>query len=58
MSDREVCGDFEVYFDDGWWVVKRISTGTIFGKFISHEDAMDKVALIMQDEGDETESVC
>lgn len=59
MSEREECGDFEVYFEDGWWVVKNTVTGEIVGRFINKEDALEKIARFFQEDyEEEVESVC
>ncbi len=63
MADSEKCGKYEIYEDesDGWWVVKDTTTGDIMGKFISKDDALNKVALFMDDDDDsddESGSVC
>ena len=60
MSDTEKCGDYEIFRENDWWIVKNILDGTIVGKFLSKEDALDKVAKFLQDdiERTETESVC
>lgn len=60
MSDAEKCGDYEVYLENDWWVVKNTKENKIIGKFISKDAALDKVAVFLQDEKGrmETESVC
>lgn len=60
MSEREKCGDFEIYFENNWWIVKRISDEKIIGKFLNKDDALSKIASVLQsDENrEETESVC
>ena len=60
MSEREKCGDFEIYFENDWWIVKRISDEKIIGKFLNKDDALSKIASVLQsDENrEETESVC
>ncbi|MCK4896723.1 MAG: hypothetical protein KAS47_07935 [Candidatus Heimdallarchaeota archaeon] len=60
MSDEEKCGDYEVYLENDWWVVKNTKENKIIGKFISKDAALDKVAVFLQDEKGrmETESVC
>ena len=60
MSEREKCGDFEIYFENGWWIVKKISDEKIIGKFLNKDDALSKIASVLQsDENrEETESVC
>ena len=57
-AEREQCGDYEIYKEGEWWVVKQISTGVIIGKFLTKDDALEKVAIILQDIDEETESVC
>ncbi|MHA1864887.1 MAG: hypothetical protein ACTSVB_08655 [Candidatus Heimdallarchaeaceae archaeon] len=59
MSEREKCGDFEIYKDesDGWWVVYDTKKKKRLGKFIDKNSALDKVAFFIQDEkSDEEES--
>ena len=60
MSEREKCGDFEIYFENDWWIVKKISDEKIIGKFLNKDDALSKIASVLQsDENrEETESVC
>ncbi|MCE7747668.1 MAG: hypothetical protein GPJ51_04685 [Candidatus Heimdallarchaeota archaeon] len=61
MSEREQCGDFEIYLDnEDWWVIKNSISGTILGKFLKKEDALDKIAAFLQsdEERTESESVC
>ncbi|MHA1347971.1 MAG: hypothetical protein ACTSVO_09650 [Candidatus Heimdallarchaeaceae archaeon] len=60
MSNAEKCGDYEIYLEDDWWVVKNTKENKIIGKFISKDAALDKVAVFLQDEEGrtETESVC
>ncbi len=61
MSEREQCGDFEIYLDnEDWWVIKNLISGTILGKFLKKEDALDKIAAFLQsdEERTESESVC
>ncbi|MHA1685882.1 MAG: hypothetical protein ACTSYD_05650 [Candidatus Heimdallarchaeaceae archaeon] len=59
MTEREKCGDFEIYFENGWWVVENSITGEIIGRFVNKEDALDKIARYFQEDYDETvESVC
>ncbi|MBA7551144.1 hypothetical protein ES705_43680 [subsurface metagenome] len=60
MSEREKCGDFEIYFENNWWIVKKISDEKIIGKFLNKDDALSKIASVLQsDENrEETESVC
>ena len=61
MSGREQCGDYEIYqTDDGWWEVKKITTDTIIGKFQKKEDALEKIAVFLQDDEEriQEESVC
>ncbi len=60
MSDTEKCGDYEIYLENNWWVVKNTKENKIIGKFISKEVALGKVAVFLQDEEGrmETESVC
>ena len=60
MSNSEQCGDYEIFFEDDWWVVKNTKEDIIVGKFVSKDDALEKVSSFLQsDEGRiETESVC
>ena len=61
MSEREQCGDYEIYQDnENWWVVKNLVTNVIFGKFLKKDDALEKIAAFLQnsDEITESESVC
>lgn len=60
MNERETCGDFEIYFENGWWIVKKISDEKIIGKFLNKDDAISKIASVLQSDEDreETESVC
>ncbi len=60
MSEREKCGDFEIYFENNWWIIKKISDEKIIGKFLNKDDALSKIASVLQsDENrEETESVC
>ena len=60
MSDAEKCGDYEIYLENDWWVVKNTKENKIIGKFISKDAALDKVAVFLRDEKGrmETESVC
>ncbi len=61
MSEREQCGDFEIYQDEeDWWVVKNTITKVIIGKFLKKDDALEKIAAFLQsdDETAESESVC
>ncbi len=60
MSEREICGDFEIYFENDWWIVKKISDEKIIGRFLNKDDALSKIASVLQsDENrEETESVC
>ncbi|NPD87609.1 MAG: hypothetical protein HGN29_02730 [Asgard group archaeon] len=61
MGNEDQCGDYVVYMtDDGWWEVRNSKTGIIIGKFQKKNDAIEKIALILQDDEDrlESESVC
>ncbi len=61
MSERETCGDFEIFRDENdWWIVKNSLSEEIIGKFQSKNEALEKVASILQSEEDrsESESVC
>ena len=61
MSEKEKCGDFEIFKDeDGWWVVENSITKEIIGKFQKKDDALNKIALLLQSDEDrsENESVC
>ncbi|MHA1953700.1 MAG: hypothetical protein ACW96U_07130 [Candidatus Heimdallarchaeaceae archaeon] len=61
MTKEEQCGDYIVYFtDDDWWEVRNSKTGIIIGKFKKKEDALEKIALILQEDEErlESESVC
>ena len=60
MSDTEKCGDYEIYLENDWWIVKNTKENKIIGKFISKDTALDKVAAFLKDEEGrmETESVC
>lgn len=61
MSDEEKCGDYLIYrTEDNWWEVRNTKTGIIVGKFQKKEDALEKIAMILQDDEDrlESESVC
>lgn len=60
MSEREKCGDFEIYFENDWWIVKKISDEKIIGRFLNKDDALSKIASVLQsDENrEEKESVC
>lgn len=61
MSNEEQCGDFIIYLtEENWWEIRNSKTGNIIGKFRKKEDALEKIALILQDDEDrlESESVC
>ena len=60
MNDSEQCGDYEIYLEEEWWVVKNTKDNQILGKFLSKDDALDKVAVFLQDDEGrtESESVC
>jgi len=61
MSDKEKCGDFEIFKDEnGWWIVENSITNDIIGKFQNKEDALNEIASILQRVEDlsENESVC
>ncbi len=61
MSNREQCGEYEIYQDDeDWWVVKHSSENKIIGKFLKKEDALENIAKFLQDDTErtESESVC
>jgi len=61
MSEEEQCGDYVIYMnDENWWEIRNIKTGIIVGKFQKKEDALEKVAIILQDDEErfESESVC
>lgn len=61
MSEKETIGDFEIFKnEEGWWVVKNTNSGKIIGKFQRKEDALEKIALFLQNEEErsESESVC
>jgi hypothetical protein len=61
MSDEEQCGDYLIYLnEEKWWEIRNIRTGIIIGKFQKKEDALEKIATILQDDEDrlESESVC
>ena len=61
MSEKEKCGDFEIFKDEnGWWVVENSITKEIIGKFQKKDDALNKIALLLQSDEDrsENESVC
>ncbi|MHA1305296.1 MAG: hypothetical protein ACTSQE_05230 [Candidatus Heimdallarchaeaceae archaeon] len=55
MSEREQCGDYEIFQDeeDGWWTVRNIKTGVILGKFMKKADALEKIAVFFREEGEE-----
>ena len=63
MNGKEKCGDFEIYEEEGWWVIRNVKSEKIIGKFLSKNDALDKVAAFFQEEEDieediESSSVC
>jgi len=61
MANNEQCGDYIIYMtDDDWWEVRNSKTGIIVGKFQKKDDALEKIALILQEDEDrlESESVC
>ena len=61
MANEKQCGDYIIYMtDDDWWEVRNSKTGIIVGKFKKKDDALEKIALILQEDEDrlETESVC
>ena len=61
MAEKEQCGDYEIYLDsENWWVVKDSESGTVIGKFLKKEDALEKIAAFLQkdSEASESESVC
>ena len=61
MANEEKCGDYIIYLtDDDWWEVRNSKTGIIIGKFKKKEDALEKIALILQEDEErlESESVC
>jgi len=61
MSDKETCGDFEIYQnEENWWVVRNIIENKIIGKFKNKEDALEKIAIFLQDDQErlESESTC
>ena len=61
MSDKETCGDFEIYENEGnWWIVKDTRDDKIIGKFQNKEDALEKIAVFLQDDEErlESESTC
>ena len=61
MANKEQCGDYIIYMtDDDWWEVRNSKTGIIVGKFQKKDDALEKIALILQEDEDrlESESVC
>lgn len=61
MSERERCGDYEIYLDDeGKWIVENSITKDIIGKFQSKNKALQEIASLIQSDEDriETESVC
>ena len=61
MSDKEKCGDFEIFKDEnGWWIVENSISKDIIGKFQNKDDALNKIATILQndEERSENESVC
>ena len=61
MANEKQCGDCIIYMtDDDWWEVRNSKTGIIVGKFQKKDDALEKIALILQEDEDrlESESVC
>ena len=61
MSDKENCGDYEIFQDEeGMWVVENSITKHTIGKFQNKNDALKEVASILQsvDDSSENESVC
>ncbi|MFW9853028.1 MAG: hypothetical protein ACFFDS_08800 [Candidatus Thorarchaeota archaeon] len=61
MSDKETCGDFEIYKNEGnLWIVKDTRDNKIIGKFQNKEDALEKIAVFLQDNEErlESESTC
>lgn len=61
MTNREQCGDYEIYQNEhGWWVVEKSDDGTVIGKFLKKEDALENIANFLQDDSErtESESVC
>ena len=50
MSDIEKCGDYEIYLENEWWVVRNTIEDKIIGKFLTKDDALDKVAHFLQDD--------
>ena len=61
MSDKETCGDFKIYKDEeNWWVVKDTRKNKIVGKFQNKDDALEKIAVFLQDDEErlESESTC
>ncbi|GAH54050.1 unnamed protein product [marine sediment metagenome] len=61
MANEEQCGDYIIYMtDDDLWEVRNSKTGIIVGKFKKKDDALEKIALILQEDEDrlESESVC
>lgn len=61
MANEEQCGDYIIYMtDDDWWEVRNSKTGIIVGKFKKKDVALEKIALILQEDEDrlESESIC
>lgn len=60
MNDLIECGDFEIYLENDWWIIRHKETGEELGKFLTKDDALDKAASFLQDddEREEYESVC
>ena len=60
MKEKEQCGDYEVFLENDWWVVRNTKENRIIGKFITKEDALEKIANFLRSvEGrEESESVC
>ena len=61
MSNREECGDYEIFQDEeGWWVVVKIDDKKVIGKFLKKYDALSNIASFLQDDAGrtESESVC
>ena len=61
MTEKEKCGDFEIFKDDeGKWIVENSITKEVIGKFQYKKEAIEKVASILQNDEDrsENESVC
>ena len=61
MSEREKCGEYEIFKDDeDRWIVEHSITKEVIGQYHNKNDALKKVASILQSDEDRSEgkSVC